>query len=179
MDVAKAGMGVVVLADAPARETAAEEWKIWVFGPNPNRTLARVVLWGVMLVAAFHHIFLPIQIVGSSMSPTYQSGALNFVNRLSYTGGGPNRGDVIALRSEDELLLKRIVALPGETVCIQAGQIKINERVLNDDFSMSRVPWEMDPVQLGPGEYFVIGDNRSSSVFGKVARPQILGRVVF
>ena len=180
MDAAKAGsIGVVALAPPEPKHATADLWRDLVFGPNPHRTLCRVIAWGVLLVVAFHHIFMPIQIIGSSMSPTYHSGMLNFVNRLSYAGGPPNRGDVIALRTDDELLLKRIVAVPGETVSIKAGIIKIDDRALVDDFSANLVPWEMDPVKLGPGEYFVIGDNRSSSVFGKVAKAQILGRVLF
>ena len=179
MDAAKAGVRVIALANPQASESVADAWRVLFFGPNPNRTLCRVVLWGVLLVAIFHQMFLPIQIIGSSMSPTYSNGSLNFVNRWSYTGTLPNRGDVIALRTEDELLLKRIVALPGEKVAIEGGEIFVNGNLLIDDFSQSLVPWQMEAVHLGPGEYFVIGDNRSSSVFGKIAKGQILGKVVF
>src|SRR6478672_13206629 len=94
----------------------------FVFGPRPQRTLCRVVVWVLLTVTFFHQLLVPIQIIGSSMSPTYRNGSLNLVNRLSYTNHHPpHRGDVIALRSEGELLLKRIVALPGETVAIQGG----------------------------------------------------------
>jgi signal peptidase I len=151
----------------------------FVFGPRPGRTLCRVLVWSVLAVLFFHHLLVPIQIIGSSMSPTYRNGSLNLVNRLSYTKKPPIRGDVIALSSEGELLLKRIVALPGETVAILGGRIYIDEEPLADPFSYDRIPWEMDPVTLSADEFFVIGDNRAASIFCKVCKKDILGKTVF
>jgi signal peptidase I len=114
------------------------------------------------------------------MSPTYRNGSLNLVNRWSYTRKHlPNRGDVVALSLDGELLLKRIVALPGERVSIQNGALRINDRRLADPFSASAIPWEMDPITLQPGEYFVIGDNRAASIFCRVAKQDILGKTIF
>lgn len=163
----------------PGIEIGAGELRQFVFGPRPGRTLCRVALWSVLAVAFFHHLLVPIQIIGSSMSPTYKNGSLNLVNRWSYAKKQPSRGDVVALNADGELLLKRIVALPGETVAILNGKIHVNERPLADAFSRESVPWEMDPVALGPDEYFVIGDNRSASIFCKVCKQDILGKTVF
>jgi len=154
-------------------------WREFVFGVKPERTLIRVLIWSVLTICFFHKLLMPIQIIGSSMNPTYQNGALNFVNRWSYAKGAPHRGDVIALKMDDEMLLKRIIALPGETISIQEGQIQIDHHPLRDAFSKGRIPWEMDEVFLGPNEYFVIGDNRAASVFCRVKKEQILGKTVF
>lgn len=152
----------------------------FVFGPRPGRTLCRVLVWCVLTVTFFHQLLVPIQIIGSSMSPTYRNGSFNLVNRLSYTRKHPpHRGDVIALNCDGELLLKRIVALPGETVSIENGALKIDGQALSDEFSKRSIPWEMDSVRLGADEYFVIGDNRPASVFCKVAKRDILGKTVF
>jgi signal peptidase I len=113
------------------------------------------------------------------MSPTYSNCSLNQVNRWSYAGRTPHRGDVIAVRAEGELLLKRIVALPGETVAIVRGEIEVDDQVLSDQFSTLKVPWEMDPIRLGANEFFVIGDNRPASVFCKVRKDDILGKTLF
>src|SRR5215471_5685653 len=84
----------------------------FVFGPRPHRTLCRVLVWCALTLIFFHNLLVPIQIIGSSMSPTYRNGSLNLVNRMSYTRKhSPHRGDVIALNAEGELLLKRIVAV--------------------------------------------------------------------
>ena len=156
-----------------------KDWRVICFGQNPNRTLCRVLIWGVIIVTCFHHLLLPIQIIGSSMTPTYHTGSLNFVNRWSYTALQPKRGDVVAVRVDGELLLKRIVALPGETVSISRGELWINDAVHLDEFSIHIIPWEMKPVALRAGEYFVIGDNRSASVFCAVEKRSILGKIVF
>lgn len=155
------------------------EWRQFVFGERPNRTLIRVIVWSLATVAFFHQLLMPIQIIGSSMNPTYESGSLNLVNRLSYTKSRPHKGDVVAVRADDELLLKRIVASPGDSIGIAHGRLMINNHPLHDQFSMERIPWEMDPTILGPNEYFVIGDNRSVSVFCKVKKNQILGKIIF
>jgi len=174
MGAAKAGMTGI-----PTIEIDTTQIRQFVFGPRPRRTLCRVALWSVLTVAFFHHLLVPIQIIGSSMSPTYRNGSLNLVNRWSYAKTPPTRGDVIALNSDGELLLKRIVGLPGEHVSIRNGLIYIDEVVLTDDFSSNKVPWEMDPIQLGADEYFVIGDNRSASIFCRVCKSDILGKTVF
>src|SRR5215216_2771245 len=71
----------------------------FVFGARPQRTLCRVIVWCVLTVTCFHQLLVPIQIIGSSMSPTYRNGSLNLVNRMSYTKKrAPHRGDVIALK---------------------------------------------------------------------------------
>jgi signal peptidase I len=169
--VGAAGMGGLLLDTTQIRH--------FVFGPRPRRTLCRVAAWSTLLLAFFHHLLVPIQIIGSSMAPTYRNGSLNLVNRWSYTKRPPVRGDVIALNSEGELLLKRIIALPGELVAIFNGQIYVNRNPLADPFSTESVPWEMDPIRLGIDEFFVIGDNRSASIFCKVCRKDIIGKTIF
>lgn len=174
MGAAKAGTATI-----PNFEVDSSELRQFVFGPRPQRTLFRVVLWSILSIAFFHHLLVPIQIIGSSMSPTYSNGSLNLVNRWSYAGRTPHRGDVIAVRAEGELLLKRIIALPGEVVGIANGEIQVNGAALSDEFSTLKIPWEMDPIRLGVNEFFVIGDNRPASVFCKVRKDDILGKTVF
>jgi signal peptidase I len=173
-------MGAVKAGVAPIQiEFDSVRFREFIFGPRPHHTLVRVLLWSALTITFFHHLLVPIQIIGSSMSPTYSSGSLNFINRRSYSSHTPIRGDVIALKVEGEMLLKRIVALPGETIAIVNGEILVNGNALSDEFSGHKVPWEMDPVHLYPNEYFVIGDNRAASVFCKVDKEDILGKIVF
>lgn len=155
------------------------EWRQFVFGERPNRTLVRVVVWCFATIIFFHQLLMPIQIIGSSMNPTYESGSLNIVNRLSYAKSRPHKGDVVAVRADDELLLKRIVATPGDSIGIAHGRLMINNHPLQDRFSTEQIPWEMDSTLLGSDEYFVIGDNRSVSVFFKIKKSQILGKIMF
>src|SRR5436190_444308 len=117
-----------------ALEREHTEWREAVFGVNPHRTLLRVLVWGIGCVTCFHHMLLPIRIVGSSMYPTYNDGALNMINKMTYHASTPQKGDVIALRWEGELLLKRIVATPGDLVTIHNGRMRVNGELLDDDF---------------------------------------------
>jgi signal peptidase I len=174
-------MGAVKAGSAKIQNLGSEsaELRQFVFGTRPQKTFLRVLLWSVLSVAFFHHLLVPIQIIGSSMSPTYSNGSLNLVNRWSYAGRAPHRGDVIAVRADGELLLKRIIAVPGETVAIVNGELEVNGKPLADEFSGLKIPWEMDPMRLGMNEFFVIGDNRPASVFCKVRKTDILGKTVF
>jgi signal peptidase I len=155
------------------------EWRSFCFGPNPIKTFKRVVVWCLGSLFFFNNMLLPIQIVGSSMTPTYRNGSLNFVNKLSYAAALPARGDVVALEAEGDLLLKRIVATPGDLVSICNGKVCVNGLELDDQFADGRIPWEMPATILGENEYFVIGDNRAASVFCKIHRTQILGKIMF
>src|SRR4051794_9842617 len=98
MGAIKAGV-----VSVPSIRVDTTQLRHFVFGPRPHRTLCRVLVWCVLTVTFFHHLLVPIQIIGSSMSPTYRNGSLNLVNRLSYTKKHPpKRGDVVALNAEGE-----------------------------------------------------------------------------
>lgn len=126
---------------------------------------------------------------GSCMEPTLTTGERVMVFKLCYLFGDPERGDVIVFRyppdpSRD--YIKRVIALPGETVAIRNGVVYINGEVLDQ----SRWPVTPDtyrypdyPERLVPeGYYFVLGDNRpmseDSRVWGFVPRSHVKGRAV-
>jgi signal peptidase I len=105
----------------------------------------------------------------------------------------PNRWDVIAYRhTTGDIYLKRVVALPGETVCLSGGKLVVNDvpRELPPDLAKVRfeaLPLPKDqrfgdpdaPTRLGADEYFVLGDNApmsaDSRVYGPVRRDAIVG----
>lgn len=138
-----------------------------------------MIVWAAGALMLFHYMLVPIKVSGASMAPTYRDGSVNFINRLAYTKHAPMRGDVVVLQDGLDLILKRVIAIPGERVTLKQGVFNINGKPLDDQFSQWRVHWEVDPVTLGPNEYFVIGDNRTYSMFGKFDRHAILGKVVF
>ena len=122
---------------------------------------------------------------GISMLPTYESGSLNFVNRLAYLYDKPDRGDVVGIKlaGPHVLYVKRIIALPGERVFLTGGQVYVNGVPLSEPYVRDRNPWDVPEVTLTGREYFVIGDNRGMRVkdhdFGRVDVSRIVGRVVF
>src|SRR5262245_30550408 len=103
-------------------------WMRVIFGRHPRRTLLRLSLLVALTIVIFKFFVLPIQVSGLSMVPTYTDGKVNFVNQLAYVWAKPKRGDVVAIRmpTERDMLLKRIVGLPGERVAMWGGRIWIN-----------------------------------------------------
>lgn len=152
-----------------------------VFGQNPRRTAVRVLVLAALSFITFRWVLIPTRTEGSSMLPTYAPDRLHFVNRLAYGASGPARGDVVAIQlaGPHVVYIKRIVGLPGERVAVSGGLVQIEGAALPEPYVKHRRAWDLDEVTLGPREYFVIGDNRGTSDYGRTTVDKILGKVVF
>jgi signal peptidase I len=152
-----------------------------VFGGNPRNTLLRIFFLVLLTFFTFQIWLMPIRVSGLSMMPTFQDGEVRFVNKLSYVNANPQSGDVVCLvpRQEDALYLKRVIGVPGDSLEFRGGRIRVNGERLTEPYIRGSIPWPLKPVKLGADEYFVIGDNRSVTVFGVVSKSQILGKVFF
>lgn len=155
----------------------------FVFGRNPKRTLARLICLVTVSFVLFRFILIPIRVSGRSMAPTYNDGKVNLVNHLAYLWRKPKRGDVIAFwfLPDNVVLLKRIVGLPGDQVEIMRGRVFINGTMLEEPYAKlgKRPPSRDEAIALDPDEYYVIGDNRDITVFGRIPGNLILGKVLF
>src|ERR1035441_1356397 len=69
--------------------------RVVAIGRRPKRTLLRLAVLVVAAVVAFKFVLIPIRVVGFSMEPTFHDHAINFINRLAYVRGQPQRGDVV------------------------------------------------------------------------------------
>jgi signal peptidase I len=155
-------------------------------GRNPVATLVRLAVLIVCCVVIFKFMLLPVRIQGVSMLPTYpEGGRINFVNRLSYLFHGPGRGDIVAIRTTGIhiMYMKRIIGLPGESVGFYAGKAVINGEELDEPYVKKSCYWQIPPRTLGPGEYYVVGDNRSMPEAdhekGIASRDRIVGKVLW
>lgn len=153
-----------------------------------SRRVRLKVLYTALLVALvcysfFTFVLWPVKVVGESMMPNYHHGSRYFINKLAYGTAQPQRGDVVGLRGPGgDIYLKRIVGLPGETVSFEHGLLHVNGLLVQEPYIRDRLPsnWrEKAVVQLEDNEYFVIGDNRTASVFGGIPSSAIIGKVVF
>ena len=171
-------------------QTSSIRFPRWVqtiiIGRRPGWTLVRLGLLIVGAFVIFNFVLTPpVRVTGISMLPTYHTGQINFINRIAYLRHEPRRGDVIGVRfsGESRLLMKRIVALPGETIAFADGFILINGQPLDEPYVKMRSDWNHAPIQLGPNDYYVVGDNRSMAfedhTQGKVDRRRIVGRILF
>jgi signal peptidase I len=156
-----------------------------LIGKSLGRTLIRGLVVAALMIAASKFVLVPVRAHGISMLPTYQEGEFIFVNRLAYRFSPVKRGDVVAIRlkGEDSVLVKRIIALPGETVRIVGGQVIIDGFPLEEPYRRYHLPWEMKDDTVAANEVFVIGDNRSMSIenhsFGFARQDAILGRAIY
>lgn len=154
-------------------------------GRSPRRTLVRVIVLVVVVYLVFKFALVPTRIQGISMNPTYHQGQIKFVNRLAYKFGGPQRGDIVALKIAGErvLYMKRIIALPGEEFSIRNGTVYIDGGPLDEPYLNPKVaPWNETRRKIPEGEYLVIGDNRSMGQrdheWGVFSRERIVGKAV-
>ncbi len=139
-------------------------------------------LLGVVLVAAFGYTATN---VGVSMESSLVHGQQVLVNRTAYVLFSPKRGDVVIFTAGGtHTYIKRVVAIPGDTVQIKNGYLYINGEQENGDYEkMADAGLLADEISLGENEYIVLGDNRNNSEdsrvssVGIVEKSQISGKV--
>jgi signal peptidase I len=137
--------------------------------------LAVAVALGVAARSAMHIYSIP----SGSMAPTLVPGDQIVVT--SYFGGAPERGHVIVFEGHDELLVKRVIGVPGDLVDSRLGRVRIGGYTLAEPYVLQQAASGAIGAQLVPADaYFVLGDNRGDSTdsrsWGVVPRERIVGR---
>jgi len=124
------------------------------------------VLFGLAVFALFQVTVGSFKVYGSSMLPTIEEGDYIMVSKATYFFHEPQRGDIIVLRSPqnpDSDLIKRIIALPGDTIEIKDDTVFINDTPLVEPYTLEPPHYFMLPEEIPTGHYFVLGDNRNNS----------------
>jgi signal peptidase I len=144
---------------------------------NDSAWLTRLLL-GLTAVWLFRHlVWMPVLLSGPSMLPTLDNGCLSGILKLGYRFHFPHRGDIVAVWTGKDLIVKRIIGLPGEEIAARDGTFYIDGRALQEPYVQF---WDRANVALGkiPADHFVIvGDNREQTLTAVVARSRILGRL--
>ena len=99
------------------------------------------------------------------MVPTFQTGQYLIVDELTYHLESPQRGDVIVFKyplDPSQYFIKRIIGLPGDTIDVNGGIVKINGAVLNEPY-IAQAPLYNGEWTVPDGALFVLGDNRNDS----------------
>ncbi|ROR90242.1 signal peptidase I [Nocardioides aurantiacus] len=128
----------------------------------------------------------PMKVASDSMSPTYSAGDEVLVVKVGVRSHRPRKGDVVVLRApgSGELMVKRVVALGGESVGIRDGVLVVRNRPVVESFvDHSRVDGtHFGPVHVPRHTVWVLGDaragSRDSRQFGPVPQEAIVGRVL-
>ena len=146
-----------------------------------------------MFVVLYQFAGQPHVVNGASMEPNFHDKEYLLTDKISYRFHEPQRGDVVIFHyplNPEIDYIKRIVALPGEEIILRKGNVYINGRRLDESYlapgtitSGHSYLYEGQSIVLKPNEYFVMGDNRSSSSdsreWGTVPRENIIGPTFF
>jgi signal peptidase I len=132
------------------------------------------------------YVFQLSYVDGDSMLPSLRNGEYTIVNKLVYRFHAPQRGDIVVFQApdeEDKDYIKRVIALPGETLSIENGWVIVKGLKVNEPYLLNRPDRPYSEIKLKPNELFVMGDNRQNStdsrVFGGLDRGRILGKASF
>jgi len=159
--------------------------KSWLAGAA--RDLVGTVLPAV-LIALLIHVFLAqaTRVYGQSMQPNLHTNERLVIEKLSYRFHGPRRGDIVVLHDPlggPELLIKRVIGLPGERVTIADGRVFVDGVLLDETYLDQKTEGGGRSWLVPPLHVFVMGDNRGASrdsrVFGPVSLTAIVGHALF
>ena len=153
-------------------------WVLW----STIYTLVTVAAVAVLVAT----LWLPVlQIYGASMAPTLEEGDIV----VSLKGTGFQHGDIVAFYYNNKILVKRVIAGPGQWVDIgEDGTVYVDGAELDEPYLTEKSFGECDiklPYQVPDERWFVMGDHRSVSVdsrdraVGCVSEEQVVGRLVF
>jgi signal peptidase I len=164
----------------PPEEARPARWK-------SARSVAMEVIETVVLTLVIFFVIQTVvrnfRVVGTSMEPNLHNGQYLIIDKISYRLGTPQQGDVVVFEPPyrpGEDYVKRVIALPGQLVEIRNGQVFVDSQPLVESFTVRPGSYSMEPRRVGPGEYFVLCDNRNSSsdshTWGMVPRDNIVGK---
>jgi signal peptidase I len=176
-----------VPAGKPRRKRNHAGW-----GRLIKQVLACVVLAGLAygcFQLSQRYVLQSVQVAGPSMSPTLPDSNRYLLNRLVYLFREPKPEDIVVLQDPEDkgYAIKRIVAKPGDSVYVNAGQIFVNGKLLKEPYLSPDTKTYASPKYsaqfwiCGAHQYFVLGDNRNNStdsrIYGAVPQQNILGMV--
>lgn len=168
----------------------------------------QTVLLTLIIFAGVRSVVQNFKVDGASMEPTLHTGQYLLINKVAYLRldglplklaervgmkpmdpasyfpfGGPQRGDVAVFRypgGPDRDFIKRVIAVPGDTVQIERGRVYVNGVMLEEDYIRAVPTYSMPKETVPEGNFFVLGDNRPNSsdshIWGYVPQDNMIGK---
>ena len=165
--------------------------------PAKRSAVALMVYWArdlllsvVIAIIVILFVYQPVKVEGTSMMPALTDQERIFINKFVYRFhiGSIDRGDMVVFwypHDPSKSYIKRVIAVPGDRVQVDRGTVILNGTPLQENYVPAeyRDQVSMPAVTIPPGQYFVLGDHRSSSNdsrnWGLVPREYIYGKAVF
>jgi len=150
----------------------------------------KVVIISLAIIIPIRYFLIqPFYVRGASMEPNFHDNEYLIINEITYRFSEPERGDVVVINEKEETggyIIKRIIGLPGEKIVIHEGKVEIYNnsdskgKVLQENYLEKGTKTSGNiTVNLKKNEYYVLGDNRSSSLdsrsIGPITKDQIVG----
>lgn len=141
-----------------------------------------VIIIVVILIKLF--IVAPIRVNGTSMIDTLENNDIMILDKISYRFKEIKRFDIVVVDDEEELIIKRVIGLPGEYIEYKNNKLYVNGKYVKENFNRKEMNdysiKELGKTKVPEDTYFVLGDNRPNSkdsrIIGFIPKKQILGK---
>lgn len=142
-----------------------------------------VIVIIIVLVIRMYVVSL-IKVNGNSMKETLLNNDIMILDKISYRFNDIKRFDIVVIDDKEELIIKRIIGLPGEYIEYKDNKLYVNGKYVKENFSHKETSdysiEELDETKVPENSYFVLGDNRVNSkdsrIIGFIPKEQILGK---
>lgn len=170
--------------------------------------IVQTVLLTLIIFAGVRSVVQNFKVDGASMEPTLHTGQYLLINKVAYAKldglslevaqrigiappdtegyypfGGPQRGDIAVFQypgGPERDFIKRVIALPGDTVQIERGRVSVNGVLLDENYIRAVPSYSVPPQIVPDGQYYVLGDNRPNSsdshIWGFVPADNMIGK---
>ncbi|MBD9115243.1 signal peptidase I [bacterium] len=145
--------------------------------------LKYIIAIAVILIVAIYVVSFQ-EVIGPSMNNTLKSGDITVVNKLVFRLRNIKRNEIVSLKKDDKIMVKRIIGLPGEHIEYKDNILYVDGKKISDSRSSSTKDFKLESIgydTIPKDMYLVLGDNRTNSsdsrTFGLVKKSDIIGKV--
>lgn len=142
-----------------------------------------IIIIVIILVKCF--VVTPVRVNGRSMLPTLKEKDIMVLNKLAYRNKDIKRFDIVVVKDHGELIIKRVIGLPGETITYKDNILYVNGKKVDEKFTKVKDKnlEDYSSKKIPKGHYFVVGDNRPESadsrMIGFIKKENIKGKSVY
>jgi len=138
------------------------------------------ILLLIAIIIFKRYYYSPVYVNGDSMLSTLHNGDIMILDVVGNRHSDLKRFDIVVIDTGKELIIKRVIGLPGEKIEYNNGEFLVNDKKVDDPYSSKTEDFD---VTVPKGKYFVLGDNRMNSMdsryFGPFSKKDIIGKTSF